>query len=187
MDSEEILTIYSCQKGELEKFSILYNKYIKRIYDFIFYKVHHKETAEDITSQIFFKALNKIQGFDPKKGTLQAWLYQIARNTVIDYYRTKKENKNIEDAWDLCGDDDLERDIDAKAKLQELEKYISKLKSDHRDILIMRIWQDLSYKEIAEAMGKSEDSCKMQFSRCIRKLREEMPMIVFISFLLTRL
>ncbi len=187
MERDEPTIIQACQKGRPEEFGQLYDKYIKKIYDFVYYKTHHKETAEDLTSQSFMKALEKISSFDCDKGTFQAWLYQIARNTVIDYYRTKKSDLDIEDVWDLSDDEDLERDFDTKQKLEKVEKYLKKLKAQQREIVIMRVWQGMSYQEIAEVLDKSEDSCKMMFSRTIRRLREEMPLVIFFSFLLLEL
>jgi len=106
MDNEKDI-IVSCQQGDLEKFSWLYDKYIKKIYDFIYFKTTHKETAEDLTSQTFFKALEKIKTFNSDKGTFSAWLYQIARNTVIDHYRTMKKTVDIDDVWDMAEDQDI--------------------------------------------------------------------------------
>lgn len=183
MDNEQDIIIL-CQQGNLENFVQLYDKYIKRIYDFIYFKTTHKETAEDLTSLTFIKALEKIKTFNADKGTFSAWLYQIARNTVIDFYRTKKEAIDIDDVWDLAGNENIERDIDAKAKLQAIEKYLAKLKSEQREIIIMRVWLEMTYGEIAEVLGKSEASCKMSFSRAIAVLRKEMPLELLISFLL---
>jgi len=185
MDNEKDI-IVSCQQGDLEKFSWLYDKYIKKIYDFIYFKTTHKETAKDLTSQTFFKALEKIKTFNSDKGTFSAWLYQIARNTVIDHYRTRKKTVDIDDVWDMAEDQDIERDIDVQEKLKSVEKHLAKLKSEQREIIIMRIWQDMSYAEIAEALDKSEGSCKMAFSRAINTLRREMPLEIFIMFLLLR-
>ncbi|OGF26295.1 hypothetical protein A2303_03805 [Candidatus Falkowbacteria bacterium RIFOXYB2_FULL_47_14] len=179
---DEISAIKQCQAGDPEKFGVLYDKYIKKIYDFVYYKTHHRETAEDLTSRIFMKALENIGGFDPGKGTFQAWIYRIARNTVIDHYRTSRAHANIEDVWDLSGNDDPERDIDAKTKLEKVRKYLAKLKPIERDIVIMRVWQGMNHKEIAAVMGKTEAGVKMAFSRTITKLREEMPLAIFLSF-----
>lgn len=177
--------IIKIKKGDRERFGELYDKYIKKIYDFVYYKTTHKETAEDLTSQIFLKALNGLDSFtDQKDGTFSAWLYAIARNTVIDYYRTKKENKNIEDVWDLVGEENLERDLDIRATLEEVEKYLKILKPEAREIIIMRVWQELSYREIAEITGKTEASAKMQYSRAINKLRQEISLALYVLFLL---
>ena len=177
--------VIACQQGDMEQFGKLYDRYIKKIYDFVYFKTHHKETAEDLVSLVFTKALEKIAQFD-NKGTFSSWLYRIARNTVIDYYRTKKSDANIDDAWDLSDDSDIEQDLDVKNKLSEVKKYLQKLTSEQRDIIIMRVWQDMSYAEIAEAVGKSETSCKMVFSRTMKQLRTEMSLTMLILFLLTR-
>lgn len=179
--------IKACQNGELAQFGQLYDAYIKKIYDFIYYKTTHKETAEDLTSQTFFKALEKIKTFSPERGNFSSWIYQIARNTVIDHYRTKKEAIDIEDVWDLAGREDIERDLDLKGKLEKIEKYLGTLKHEQREIIIMRVWQDLSYQEIAAILCKSEASCKMVFSRAIIALRKEMPAHLLIYFLLLKL
>jgi len=184
MERDEQIAIQKCQKGDLGKFGILYDKYIKKIYDFIYFKTHHKETAEDLTSQTFFKALNKINSFKLEDGFFSAWLFQIARNTVIDHYRTQKYNLDIDEVWDLSDETDIERDIDTKEKLKDVEKYLEKLTREQREVIIMRIWQEMSYKEIAEATGKTEASLKMMYSRTINKLRQEMPLAIFISMLL---
>ncbi|MCU0678942.1 MAG: RNA polymerase sigma factor [Planctomycetes bacterium] len=177
MSNEELGAIKACQTGQTEEFSRLYDAYIRKIYDFIYYKTTHKETAEDLTSVTFMKALEKIYSFSPAKGTFQAWLYQIARHTVIDHYRSKKDAADIADIWDLSGNEDLERDLDLRTKLAAVEKYLAKLKVEQRDIIIMRVWQEMSYAEIAAILGKSEASCKMAYSRAISLLRQNVSLI----------
>jgi len=98
----------------------------------------------------------------------------IARNTVIDHYKTKKVNENIEDIWDLSGQDDLEKDVDTKIKLEKIEKYIGTLKSEQRDILIMRLWQGMSYKEIAEIYDCPVGTVLARVHRALKTLRKAM-------------
>jgi RNA polymerase sigma-70 factor (ECF subfamily) len=161
--------------GSKEAFSELYEAYLKPIYNFIYFKTHHKETAEDLSAQVFMKAYRSVANFRADKGTFQAWVYQIARRTVIDHYRSSKHTINIDDVWDLGSNENIESDADNRLMLDEVKKYINGLPSDQRDVLIMRIWQELSYSEIAQIMNKSEASCKMMFSRAIKKLRSVMP------------
>jgi len=186
MEINEITLVESCQRGNLDDFGKLYDLYIKKIYNFIYYKTHHQETAEDLASQTFAKALEAIQKFKTKDGYFSAWLYQIARNTVIDYYRSKKVDYNLEDAWDMASETNIEQDLDAKQKLEEIKKKLKKFKSHERDIIIMRVWQEMSYAEIAEVVGKSEASCRMVFSRTIKQLRAEMPLSLLMLFYLMK-
>ena len=179
----QIQLIQAVQSGDTTSFGALYDEYVRDIYRFIYYKTHQKEVSEDLTSHVFMKALEKIQSFKGEKGKFRGWLYQIARNTVIDYYRTQKKTDNIEDAWDISSDDDVEQEVNKQFDKEELRKYLSQLKSEQRDIILMRLWQDMSYEEIALALGKSESNCRVTFSRGIAQLRKIMPLALLLLFL----
>ena len=186
MDSSQTnALVKEFQSGNKEAFGELYELYIRPIYNFVYYKTHHKETAEDLTSQVFMKAYRAAVGFESEKGTFQAWLYQIARNAVIDHYRSVRPTRDIEDVWDLSGNENIERDTDNLLLLGKVKEQLRGFSVEQRDIVIMRVWQELSYTEIAEILGKSEASCKMSFSRSIKKLREAIPdaMLVLIALL----
>lgn len=176
--------IKQCKKGDTKQFGVLYDKYIKKIYDFVYYKTSHQETAEDLVSLVFLKALKNIDTFYETKGTFQAWLFQIARNTVIDHYRTAKNDLDIEDVWDLTKDNNFEQEFDDKTKIKEISQYLKGLKPRQREIIIMRVWQEMSYQEIAEILNKSEASCKMMYSRAIHKLRQDVPAAVLLYLIL---
>lgn len=171
--------VRACQAGDRRMFGVLYDRYIGKIYDFIYFKTHHRHIAQDLTSQVFMKALDKIDTFNAEGGTFSGWIFRIARNAVIDHYRTKKEGSDIEDAYDIDDGTDIARDVDAKMTLEKLETYLHGLEEEQRDIIIMRVWQELSYKEIAEITGKTEAGCKMAFSRALKKLRQDMPQDLF--------
>lgn len=187
MFNNEQVIIKKCQQGELTEFSRLYDHYLRPIYDFIYYKTYHQETAEDLTSQTFIKALEKINTYKAGKGTFKSWLYKIAQNTVIDYWRARKSEANIEDIWDLSADDPIEVDLEVKENLNRIKKYLQQLKPRQRNVLIMRLWQELSYKEIADNLDLSEANCKMIYSRAMKNLRQAMPLSVWIIFLLMKI
>ncbi len=162
-----------CQSGEAEAFGVLYDRYGDKIYRFIYYKTFHKETADDLVSEVFLRALEKLATFDETRGHFSTWLYQIARNRVIDYYRTYRPSEAIEDCFDLGADERIPETLDAIQDLEAVTAYLDKLTNRQREIIILRIWEDKSYKEIAEIVGGTEDSVKMVFSRSIRNLREQ--------------
>lgn len=171
------------QGGNKEAFGILYDEFIKPIYNFIYYKTHHRETAEDLTSQTFIKAYRAARSFDESKGTFSAWLYQIARHTVIDHYRQTKPALNIEDAWDLESKEDVFKTVAEKIELEKVKGYLKTLTGEQREIVLLRIWEQMSYAEIADIMNKSEASCKMMFSRTMKTLRENLPQAMAIIIL----
>lgn len=186
MSYDEKEAIRNCQAGELEDFGLIYDNYIKKIYNFIYFKTLHKETAEDLTSLTFIKALEKIKQFDPNRGAFSAWLYSVARNNVTDYFRGKKDNADIEDIYDLADAHDLEIDSHNRLIFEEVSKYLNKLGVKQKEILIMRLWEGLAFKEIADKLNMTEANCKMIFYRAVLKLREELAiMLVYIIFLLT--
>ncbi len=173
------------QAGDADAFGQLYQALIEPIYRFVFYKTFHTETTEDITSQVFFKTLDTIASFNPNKGSFSTWVYQIARHTVIDHFRTQKNQVDIQDAWDIGEDSMVQRDVDAHLRLEAVRGQMQKLPSETRDLLILRLWEELSYAEIAQILGKSEAACKMSFSRAIRDLRAQLPAFLTLCYLLS--
>lgn len=168
--------------GNTEEFGQIYNYYADPIYRFIYYKTHHREIAEDLTSQTFFKALDKISSYHPNKSSFRTWLYQIARNTVIDHYRTQHPTENIEDIFDLSETPDFATQTDNKAQVKELIQYLDQLKPLEREVVLLRIWEDLSYAEISQIIGKTESSLKMLFSRTIHKINQELTLAILLYF-----
>lgn len=160
------------QTGDSEAFGLLYDHYLDPIYRFIYYKVFSRELAEDLTSDVFLKALRRLSSYNSERGRFNSWLYQIARNSVVDYYRTKKENIPIDDVFDLGHDERTPEQLDALAGLVKVEEYLRTLPVRQREIITLRIWEGKSFDEIAELLGGTEGSAKMAFSRSIRLLRE---------------
>ncbi len=157
----------------LGRFDDLYQLYAEKIYRFIYFKTFHRETAEDLTSDVFMKVLERIHQFDASRGTFSAWIYRIARNAVIDHYRTNHPAENIENGRDLSSSTDIERDAEANVALEKVQDALRLLKPEQREIVTMRLWDGLSHKEIADILGMTESNVKQVFSRTIRKLRED--------------
>jgi RNA polymerase sigma-70 factor (ECF subfamily) len=173
VDPKELAAIEACQAGMLGRFDDLYQLYAEKIYRFVYFKTFHRETAEDVTSDVFMKVLERIRQFDASRGTFSAWIYRIARNTVIDHYRTSHPAEDIEDGWMVSSSMSIERDAEARAVLEKVQDALRLLKPEQREVVIMRVWEGLSHKEIADILGMTESNVKQIFSRTIRKLRED--------------
>jgi RNA polymerase sigma-70 factor (ECF subfamily) len=172
--------------GDASAFAQLYDEYVRKIYRYVYYRTHHQETAEDLTSLIFMKAFEEIRSFKKQKGTFSAWLYRIARNTVIDHYRSVRTTSPLEDVWDALRDkQDVPRDLDLQTKLAEVEVALASLPSAQREILLLRLWDGYSYAEIAQMTNKSEAACKMGASRALKALRNSLPLALFLSLLIS--
>jgi RNA polymerase sigma factor (sigma-70 family) len=165
--------IDACLGGHMEAFSHLYDSYIEKVYRFVYYRVGHKQEAEDLVSVIFTKAYSKFQSFD-RKSKFGPWIISIARNTVIDFYRTRKFTSDIEDAFDISSNTNLSKEFEMKEKLDEVMKYLNTLSSDQKDLVVMRLWDGLSYEEISQVLGKSEASLRVSFSRIVSKMQKEL-------------
>lgn len=164
--------------GETEAFGRLYDHYLPMIYRFILLKVGQREEAEDLTHQVFLKAWQSIGSKYSDEGLpFSSWLYRIARNTVIDHYRRSRPTVEI-------GEDDIREELifrpdlmdrmdladGAKAALEAMKD----LKDIERNILIMRFVEDLSVKEVAEALGKTEGAVKVAQHRALEKVKKIM-------------
>lgn len=184
MENKELALIKDCQNGQAEAFGKLYEEYFKKIYSFVYYRISHRENTEDLVALVFTKALENIKKYNDSKGSFSSWLYRIARNTVIDYYRTAKNTADIDNIIEPFTESDIENDMDRQVQLEEIKSKLEKLSETQREIIIMRVWDELSYKEISQIIGKSESNCKMIFSRGIKELRLSMVSLIFLITLL---
>lgn len=121
------------------------------MYKFVYLKTFDKELAEDITSDVFMKALSKIRSFDTKAdSSFKAWIYKIAYNTIVDHYRTRKEEPSLEEVAERGYLIDIGDEIDKKEQSKKVLAFLDTLDSRAKKIIVMRFWDDLSFKEIAE-------------------------------------
>jgi RNA polymerase sigma factor (sigma-70 family) len=164
--------LIKAKKGEVSAFGELYNLYFKKVYSFIYYRVSHKETAEDLAEEVFLKVHAKIENIR-EATSFEAWLYRIARNLVIDYYRGKKEQINILELENtLFYQDTVIRTIDLNQQQKILMTLIAKLEPDQQRVLKMKFFEDLGNNEIAAIMEKSEGAIRVIQFRGIAKLKE---------------
>lgn len=182
--NEEQNLIKICQNGDLSAFSGLYSLYLDKIYRFIYYRIGHKETTEDITSQVFLKALKNIALSDFSNNNFSAWVYKIAYNLIVDYYRSNKKTIEIEKVFDLSTNLDLLDELDKSKKVKIIKDSLTYLSPKQKDVLIMRVWDELTYKEISEINGESEASCKVAFSRALVKIKENLPLEYFVLLII---
>lgn len=181
---QEKILIERSQRGDAKAFGSLYDLYIDEIYKYITYRVHHKETAEDITSKVFLKVLEAIQKVDSSR-PFGAWMYRVARNAVIDHFRSNKQHEDIDEIYDLSSKEETaEEKTNNLLDSERVKSLLKELTPIQQEIIELRVWQELSYKEMAEIVNKSEDNCKVIFSRAMVSLRKRMPAIVSLIFLI---
>jgi RNA polymerase sigma-70 factor, ECF subfamily len=160
------------QKLDREAFGLIYDHFAEKLYKFIFFRVGHKELAEDILADTFVKAWTKISQVTSAKA-FTSWLYQIAKNNIIDYYRVKKVTIDLEEVVDTLEDaaspfDDANLMIEHRVVLQLMEQ----LPEEQRQVIRYKFFEDLENIEIAQIMSKSEGSIRVIQHRAINKLKE---------------
>jgi len=168
---------------DLDSFWFIYDKYIDKIYKFVYMKVNNKEFTEDIVSDVFLSSLNNIKFFRlDNHSSFKSWLYKIAYNKIIDFYKNRDKNKTEEfwDYLDVAFKENFWSNIDNKDKLIKVFDYLKTLKKEHRDVLIYRIWEDLSFKEISEITWMSIDNCKKISSRTLKIINEKFIILLFL-------
>ena len=183
MTTDESSAIAACKAGDLSAFDALYTAHIDAIYRYLYRRTLHRMTAEDLASTTFLKALEKIDAFDPAKGRFGGWVMTIAKNVLTDHFRALKPQTDIDDVWDLRSDDDVAGNLDDKEAHAELRAALAKLPKDKREIVLLRVWEDLSYAEIAALTGKTEGNAKVIFSRAMKDLRELIPLSALLLLL----
>jgi RNA polymerase sigma-70 factor (ECF subfamily) len=173
---ENNLSSRSLRKDK-QAFIEIYNLYVDDIYRFIYFKVGHKEEAQDIASTVFLKAwdyiaLNKVD----KSKNLKALFYKIARNSVVDYYRSKKDTSPLEslentDLKDIKQDPQAITEI--KHDYERILKLLNNIKEEYKEIIILKHINELTWDEISQTLSKSKDSLRVLLHRATKALEEE--------------
>jgi RNA polymerase sigma-70 factor, ECF subfamily len=171
---KEQTLIKKAKKGDENAFGSLYETYLSAIYRFIFLKVGNKADAEDITHQVFLRAWKTMPRYKDKGFPFSSWLYKIARNAVIDHYRTTKHHTDIETIpEDLHSENpNFNEKIDTNIQMNKVRTALSHLEGDQKTVLIMKFVNDLPNKEIARLVGKSEGAIRVIQHRALKQLKK---------------
>jgi len=155
-------------------FASFYDQHMDRVYRFIFFRVNQNvDVAEDLTSEVFMKALKNFHSYDPKKSQT-AWIMTIARNHLINYYRDKKETIDVDEiAFKLEGNDGRE-DLVRTDDIMVLEEAMAELDTKDRELIEMKYIQGYRYKEIGEIVGKTSGAARVEAHRAVKKLKSKL-------------
>ena len=163
------------------KFSEIYDKYIDKIYRFVFLKVNSEEIAQDLTSETFVRGWEAFKkSTSPKERKIDnpgAFLYQIARNLVVDYYREKGRTQNISIETTPISDprsSAFEDKIILESEVGQIKIALANLKDEYQNVIIWRYLDGLSVKEIAKIMDKTEENTRVLLHRALQSLKEKL-------------
>lgn len=170
--------LFKAKNKDPQAFSKVYDLYVERIYRFIYFKVSRQEEAQDLTSEVFLKTWQYI--IDGKEiKNLNAFLYKIARNLVIDHYRkeSKREislDKEAIEQQEMTAVLDQLKQVEAKIEVEKIEEKLKGLKDEYREVIILRFVEGLAIKEIAEIVEKKSGAVRVILYRAINTLKDLM-------------
>ncbi len=150
-------------------FGEIYELHVDGIYRYVFYRLFDKKDAEDVTEEVFIKAMNGIGGYQADKGSFTGWLYGIARNTVIDYFRLVRRETAVVEAAAARRTEKAGEETDAFV-VEMIRKALAGLTEEQREVIVLRFYAGLKVSEIAEQMGKPESAVKALQRRASLKL-----------------
>ena len=174
-NEEEVLFLAS--QGDQEAFGQLYERYVDRIFNYVYYRTGNLHDAEDLTARVFQRAMNHIQNYTDRGVPFSAWLYRIAHNLVANWHRdrSRKQEIPLEDLPILpTKGDHPERNLVRSQEQDALLKLIRRLPSERQNLLILKFVEDLSNAEIGEIMGRSEGAIKSLYHRTLLALRDQL-------------
>ncbi|MFH1451008.1 MAG: RNA polymerase sigma factor [bacterium] len=165
-------------KNPKKIFSKAYDRYVEKIYRFVFLKVNSKEIAQDLTSETFLKGWEAFQQRyeeNAKKPieNMQAFLYQIARNLIVDHYRGKDNPAAIPDSGVIDPRSDIQQAASLRSDLDMVKQSLAGLKQEYQDVIIWHYLDDLPIREVAKLLDRSEPTTRVLLSRALKKLRNE--------------
>lgn len=172
---DEARLVRQARSGDSEAFAQLYDACVKRVYRYIYFRVAEDETAEDLTSQVFLKAWENLDRYKARGSPFLAWLYTIARNLVIDHYRTQKEFVSLEDVTLSAPEEqDPEEQAEMRFELQALRDALQFLTDDQQEVLILKFIVGLPNESIARMTKKQEGAIRALQMRGLQTLAKYM-------------
>src|SRR5579875_380601 len=152
-------------------FARLYEAYLDRIYRYIYYRVASTAEAEDLTEQVFLKAWEVIDRYEPRGAPFAAWLYRLAHNLIVDYYRSKRATTSLDDVRETeePGADVVDL-VEETLEIEELRTAIRRLSPEHQQLIALRFVEGLSHAEVAQIIGKSEGATRVIQHRALQAL-----------------
>lgn len=159
-------------KQNPQGFDRLYLFYVDKVFRYLYNRIGNRQDAEDVTTQTFMAAL---RGFEKYKhnGQFSAWLFSIARNKSIDFFRQHKDLVSIEDYEQKSVDNDPLNELIYSEKLAILSKLIGSLPEKERELLRLRFLAQMKFSEIAHLMNRSENAVKKEIYRLVARLQAQ--------------
>ena len=148
-----------------EKSEQIYKDYHDKVLHFIYGKTSNYTLAEDLTSDVFLKVYSKLDTFDDTKASISTWIYRIAQNTLIDYFRTRKVFSEVPE--EISQESEIDEELLANETLDALADALTELPERDRDLIILHYYHGLTLKEAAARLGMSYSNAKLVHNKSL--------------------
>ncbi len=162
-------------KNDDQAFAVLYDFYFPKIYRYVYSRVGSQPAAEDLVSQVFLKVFTNLKSYKYQGYSFGAWVYKIATNILIDYYRKESRKKEVilDEAVELAAADPLPgEEIDRRKQRDKIMLILKQLPPPHQHILHLRFFADLSHEEVAAAMAISVNNARVATYRALKQFKK---------------
>jgi RNA polymerase sigma-70 factor, ECF subfamily len=176
-NDNENLTLNRAIQGDHEAFGKLYEEYVERIFNYVYYRTGNQHDAEDLTARVFFRAMRRIPQYQERGLPVSAWLYRIAHNLVANWHRDRGRRPEISLDEGYTGIPHSEHPEITLLHIEEqdhLLRIIRDLPADRQQLIILKFVEHMSNSEIGLIMGKTEGAVKSLYHRTLLSLRIEM-------------
>ncbi len=164
-------------KSNNDAFGELYERYVDKIYRYVYYRTGNQHDAEDLTARVFFRAMSHIENYTERGVPFQAWLYRIAHNLVANWHRDRSRRKIIpleEFVTSLHSDTPPDELAENAEEREFLLAAIRRLPAERQQLLTLKFVERLSNAAIADIMGRTEGAIKSLYHRTLIALREDL-------------
>jgi RNA polymerase sigma-70 factor (ECF subfamily) len=172
---DETALVQRACRMERSAISALYRRHVQAIYRYIYYRVGDEHVAEDLTAEVFVRAIEGLPDYEPRGVPFAAWLYRIAQARVADHFRREQrtETVTIEQDWP-SGEESPSIKAEQSFYREELQAAINKLTPDQQSVIILKFVEGLSNAEVARILGKTEGAVKSLQHRALNALHRLM-------------
>ena len=167
------------QTDELEKkrqaVASLYETHYERVTRYIAARIGSVDDSQELASDVFMKALRSVDSYKESGAPMEAWIFKIAHNLVVDHLRSRSRRPAyvpLEDASSLAGEDDPSKEAERRQALLNLKKAMERLSEAHRQILSLRLGAEMSSEQVAQVIGKKPGAVREMQSAAVKKLRQ---------------
>jgi RNA polymerase sigma-70 factor (ECF subfamily) len=177
-DLVDEVTLVERAKTDPDAFGLLYEQYVDKIYNYVYYRTGNRHDAEDLTAKVFYQALNHIPRFVQRGAPFSSWLYRIAHNLVANWHRDRSRRKVVSlDKLALVRMQEDASPFEQAAQNEQREvllEAIRELPADRQQLLLLKFVERLPNAQIGKIMGRSEGAIKSLYHRTLVALRQDL-------------